>query len=487
MGRKWTGPELASLRKALAELISERKKARNLLMGLGVNVLRIDFDGDPETMWSEILLEVNKHARVDDVIAAVAAEYPDDTTLARFKPAPPALEKAPAAPASSTAPALEGMTPVVTLTPDIDFLTLPGDQMQRFADALLDAFPTRPDLEELLRYRLNIYLDRIAGMGKLSYVVFEVLRDAVAKGYAEQLFVAARAHNPKSPALVRFAERIALQPADAPHAEPVPAQRSLEEIIDRTLLPFDIAVWRERLGEVEGRVCRIEIGGAPRGTGFLVGTSAVLTNYHVMESVINTRALAPAVVVRFDYKRLASSGVLYGGAEFKLDTDWLLDYSPYSDVDKLADPGAQTPGANELDYALLRVAGSPGNLPPGVDASRARPGDTPRKWVAIPPAPLPLDVGAALFIAQHPGGGPMQLAIDTKAVLGVNANGTRVRYRTNTSPGSSGSPCFDKGWNLVALHHSGDPAGVLRHNQGVPIGAIRRLLESRGKLNLVGV
>ena len=59
--------------------------------------------------------------------------------------------------------------------------------------------------------------------------------------------------------------------------------------------------------------------------------------------------------------------------------------------------------------------------------------------------------------------------------------------RTNTSPGSSGSPCFDKGWNLVALHHSGDPAGVLRHNQGVPIGAIRRLLESRGKLNLVGV
>lgn len=32
-----------------------------------------------------------------------------------------------------------------------------------------------------------------------------------------------------------------------------------------------------------------------------------------------------------------------------------------------------------------------------------------------------------------------------------------IRYRTNTLPGSSGSPCFSQGWDLVALHHNGDP------------------------------
>ena len=43
------------------------------------------------------------------------------------------------------------------------------------------------------------------------------------------------------------------------------------------------------------------------------------------------------------------------------------------------------------------------------------------------------------------------------SLLSSNANNTRVRYRTNTEEGSSGAPCFDKDWELVALHHSGDP------------------------------
>ena len=30
-------------------------------------------------------------------------------------------------------------------------------------------------------------------------------------------------------------------------------------------------------------------------------------------------------------------------------------------------------------------------------------------------------------------------------------------YRTDTEPGSSGSPCFNDPWELVALHHSGVP------------------------------
>jgi hypothetical protein len=63
-----------------------------------------------------------------------------------------------------------------------------------------------------------------------------------------------------------------------------------------------------------------------------------------------------------------------------------------------------------------------------------------------------------------------------------NGNRTRVRYRVNTEPGSSGSPCFDRNWDIVALHHAGaykDDAKD-RFNQGIPIGRIVADLRSQG-------
>jgi V8-like Glu-specific endopeptidase len=80
------------------------------------------------------------------------------------------------------------------------------------------------------------------------------------------------------------------------------------------------------------------------------------------------------------------------------------------------------------------------------------------------------------------------LGMDMDSILGENDNGTRLRYRTNTEHGSSGSPCFDCDWNLVALHHYGDPAYHKNpeFNQGIPIRAIRQLLESRGKAGDLG-
>ena len=87
-----------------------------------------------------------------------------------------------------------------------------------------------------------------------------------------------------------------------------------------------------------------------------------------------------------------------------------------------------------------------------------------------------------LLIAQHPDGSPLKLALDTEGVTSVNANGTRVRYATNTEGGSSGSPCFNIDWKLVALHHLGDPARDRqkpKFNQGVPIGIIGKRLSGK--------
>jgi hypothetical protein len=88
--------------------------------------------------------------------------------------------------------------------------------------------------------------------------------------------------------------------------------------------------------------------------------------------------------------------------------------------------------------------------------------------------------GAALFIVQHPGTGPMKLALETNSILRLYGQGRRVRHQTNTEKGASGAPCFDANWNLTAVHHSGDPRLTPTWNEAVPIHLIREHLAAQG-------
>ena len=72
----------------------------------------------------------------------------------------------------------------------------------------------------------------------------------------------------------------------------------------------------------------------------------------------------------------------------------------------------------------------------------------------------------------------MKLALETAGMIGLNGNGSRVRYTTNTEPGSSGSPCFDQNWDLIALHHSGDPNWDPSWNEGIPIKLIEEQIKN---------
>ena len=85
-------------------------------------------------------------------------------------------------------------------------------------------------------------------------------------------------------------------------------------------------------------------------------------------------------------------------------------------------------------------------------------------------------------------GKPLKLAVDTESVIEMNAIQNRVRYATNTEAGSSGSPVFDLDWNLVALHHFGDPAydHPPAYNQGVPIDKIRDRIVKCGRGDALG-
>ena len=59
-------------------------------------------------------------------------------------------------------------------------------------------------------------------------------------------------------------------------------------------------------------------------------------------------------------------------------------------------------------------------------------------------------------------------------MIEVAANRGRLKYRTRTDFGSSGAPCFDQDWNVIALHQSGHPdfKRTAEYNQGIPIDSI---------------
>src|SRR5262249_38614584 len=141
---------------------------------------------------------------------------------------------------------------------------------------------------------------------------------------------------------------------------------------------------------------------------------------------------------RFDYVRRVD-GSVEPGQLVMLANPGDLDTSPYSAAEATTDPDNPAPTLDELDYALLRLAGRVGEQ----EVAGA-----PRRWISLPSAVVPLGADAPILIVQHPEGTPMKLALDTQAVIGLNGNATRLRYRTNTDPGSSGSPVFTMDWDI---------------------------------------
>ncbi|MCP9784419.1 trypsin-like peptidase domain-containing protein [Cyanobium sp. WKJ7-Wakatipu] len=110
----------------------------------------------------------------------------------------------------------------------------------------------------------------------------------------------------------------------------------------------------------------------------------------------------------------------------------------------------------ELDYSLVAVVDN-GDL----DAYG---------WLPLIEDSGKLLVGEKVNIIQHPNGEPKQLAIRNNQV--VDELELFLHYRTDTDPGSSGSPVFNDQWEVVALHHSGVPK---RNEQGQVVTSDGRL------------
>ena len=203
-----------------------------------------------------------------------------------------------------------------------------------------------------------------------------------------------------------------------------------------------------------------------------------MTNYHVVADLLksNSARNSKEVNLVFDYKAIDDVQV-NRGTTVKLAADWHIDSSPYSEFDEKPDPKEGDPSDEELDYSLLRLERALGKEAIG---EKSGPTDEQRGWIELTVPIYDYPENDPLFILQHPEGYSLKLAFDTQSIISLNGSGTRLRYKTNTEPGSSGSPCFNQGWELVALHQAGDPNFEFRYNQGIPMAKIQTLLIKRG-------
>lgn len=341
---------------------------------------------------------------------------------------------------------------------------LSGSHASQLSDALREAFLPN-ELDELLYFMLDIRREDVTLADNFRSRVFQLIRQAEAQGWSLELVVAARQARPQNAALQSLAAGFGLSPG-------VP--QSLERIINAAVPFLDVSVWRARLSELESQVCRVEIPAGLRatvGTGFLVSPDLCLTNYHVVQPLIDGSAEPASTRLRFDYRRAADGTTVSDGTCYSLADDWLVKASAPSPADRQPERRHQPPAQGELDFALLRLDDSPGQARIG-RAGQVTDAPT-RGWVKRAGSGG-FEPESPLLLLQHPEGAPLKLSFGPSC--GLNANGTRLRHRVNSEPGSSGSPCLNARLELIGLHHAGDPnfdpAHKPTYNSAIPIRAI---------------
>lgn len=346
-------------------------------------------------------------------------------------------------------------------------------------DVMASMFSTIEDFRTFLIDRLGRHLDAIA-TGSLENVRSRVVTKADEQEWLPDLIDALKevagpaakaalgaidaSGHFAAPHVVAYRTAVELAAQDPP---------ALEKIVRgaNSLLP--IQVWISRVSEIRNRVCRIAIdsGGSllARGSGFLVAADVVLTNHHVIAPVLAGDYEPKQLRAQFDHYELPG-GSVGAGTIVKLAKEWLITSEPHDPIDTRVHDLDDEPRPSNLDFALLRLARKIGD-------------ENDRGWMDLGATAPAAAVDAPVFIVQHAAGKPMELALDTNGVIGYSPKQRRIRYRTNTLAGSSGSPVFNQDWELLALHHSGDPKypdlDTGEYNEGIPIRTLVRYLRDQ--------
>lgn len=200
----------------------------------------------------------------------------------------------------------------------------------------------------------------------------------------------------------------------------------------------------ERGLQVSRAVCRIILigpGGGDRGyaTAFMISPRLLLTNHHVFPSFSD------------------ADGAI---AEFNYELDMLGHPKPTTRFN--VSPRTYYWANEELDYALVGIDPQPALGTASLEGFG---------WLRLNPEIGKINETEFVSLVQHPGGSPKECSIRENQLIKIEP--TTLVYKSDTAPGSSGSPVFNDSWQVVGLHHSGLPdkntAGQMLGPDGKPV------------------
>jgi hypothetical protein len=350
----------------------------------------------------------------------------------------------------------------------IDLNRLNGPQRKILRETLTSVFRRSRELDIFLQENGFEPLEDIVESGPFKQQVFALIAELARIGRLDRLIQEVRTAFRDNRDLEELDGRLILANSEAESQRVVKVFTGQEFGLERMVREAgfaDVNLWAGQLLAAGRRVCRISYpvaNGCMRGSGFLVGRDLVLTNYHVVEALLEGKATPDAVRVNFGFAETEDGPAV--GEKYWLAEKWMVAQSPYGLCDVA--PGQGHPADNELDFALLRLE------KPAGDAQGAA---GKRGWFNLGKLPEPAGEGSIVFVLQHPEGKPLKQSI---GVIKSPVTALRLRYDADTDHGSSGGLVLDQQLEPVALHHAGDPNSKIKaqYNQGIPLTLIRSAL-----------
>lgn len=316
-----------------------------------------------------------------------------------------------------------------------------------FSQACLEGYvpPARP---ESSLDAMRLALAALADEGQ----VFACLSAAIAAGLFDS--------TSKGKAIVDYRNKISAATHRA--LKGTGARAVLQAVAANEVLTDDNDFWTD-LGNLlpaiilaRRRLCRIEVRDQQNkkrnGTGFLIGPSTILTNLHVVKDVPNPLNKPKSLKILFDFSE--TTGLKNANSStYDVEPDWCIakgslgnesdnngpDY--WYDNATLRDAWMERVKAS-LDYALIRISGTPGLQ---------------RGWYDLSKKPLLDAVG--VWAMHHPS---QQGHIITRGTIpiGLDDDTHRIFHTASTAGGSSGGLLLDQDGQPLGLHYLGLESGV---------------------------